>query len=259
MKPVRGAWVAAFLCIPSAALADPPPAPHAVPFPHPVITEVMYAAPGEDPSDPNLDGVPDSAGDEFVEIMNPHDRPIDIKGYMIVDKAGFAERIEAAKPGAKKAKQRGLRFVFPAQRLEPGEIAVVFNGYHARMKGPVGDASRPAGKHPQFHDAYIYTMRNSSRTRTFSNGGDFAALLAPDGAPIDVVTWGKDGDEPIAPPDGAVRSEESPRANKCSVQRLSPDSELLPHLEINDEACSPGVIPPAPPPKKIEKKPKKKK
>ncbi len=259
MRAARGVLTVAMLCTASAALADPPPAHHAVPFPHPVITEVLYAAPGEEPSDPNLDGIPDSAGDEFVEIMNPHDKPIEITGYMIVDKAGYAERADTRKAGAKKAKRRGLRFVFPAQRLEPGEIAVVFNGYQARMKGPVGDAARPAGRHPQFHDAYVYTMRNSSRARTFSNGGDFAALLAPGGAPIDVVTWGKDGDEPTAPPDGAVRSEESPRAAKCSVQRLSADSELIPHLEINDEACSPGFIPPAPPPKKIEKKPKKKK
>ncbi len=83
--------------------SDPPaaePAPKTlVPLPHPLITEVLYAVPTGDTGDANGDGKRSATGDEFVEIVNPHDKPIDLRGYVIADKS-------MGKPGA-------LKFVFP--------------------------------------------------------------------------------------------------------------------------------------------------
>src|SRR5687768_184922 len=53
--------------------ATPPPAAP-VPFPHPLITEVLYAVPNTPGSDANQDGTRHVAGDEFVELINPHDK-----------------------------------------------------------------------------------------------------------------------------------------------------------------------------------------
>lgn len=222
--------------------ADVPP----VPFPHPVITEVFYAVPAG--ADANRDGDADSAGDEFVEVMNPHDRAIDLAGYAIVDRQGLEELPKAgARAGGKGGGRKvGVVFVFPALRLEPGEIAVVFNGYKARMEGPVGTSARAEGKHPEFHGAYVFSMKTTAKTRSFANAGDFAALVSPRDEVVDCVYWGEsktDGD--IAPPEGALRSAQAPRVSKCSVQRVTANGPMLAHLEIDGRACSPGEMPAA--------------
>lgn len=77
---------------------DVDPAPHAekevepapddavVSFPHPLITEVLFAVPtGDRDGDADLSGARSATGDEFIELMNPHDKPINLKGYRLVD------------------------------------------------------------------------------------------------------------------------------------------------------------------------------
>jgi hypothetical protein len=57
-----------------------------VPFPHPLITEVLFAVPtGETDGDADQSGTRSATGDEFIELINPHTKPINLKGYRLVD------------------------------------------------------------------------------------------------------------------------------------------------------------------------------
>jgi hypothetical protein len=56
-----------------------------VPFPHPLITEVLYAVPSGKDGDADQDGKRSATGDEFIELINPHDKPINLKGYVLSD------------------------------------------------------------------------------------------------------------------------------------------------------------------------------
>jgi len=70
------------------AVAQPAPAQPdkpLVPFPHPLITEVLYAVPSGKDGDADQDGKRSATGDEFVELINPHDKPINLKGYVLSD------------------------------------------------------------------------------------------------------------------------------------------------------------------------------
>src|SRR5262245_25585994 len=80
----------------SLAVADQAP----VPFPHPLISEVLYAVPSGPRGDANADGVRDAIGDEFIELVNPHDKPIQLKGYKLLD-------ADAWSPGAPKPTKPG--------------------------------------------------------------------------------------------------------------------------------------------------------
>ncbi|MFA6045777.1 MAG: hypothetical protein WC718_12405 [Phycisphaerales bacterium] len=73
----------------AASPAATPATGHAVPFPHPLITEVLFNVPTGAKGDANGDGTRDAVGDEFVELINPHDKPIDLKGYVLTDSAGW--------------------------------------------------------------------------------------------------------------------------------------------------------------------------
>jgi hypothetical protein len=58
-------------------LAEPPK--------HPTITEVLYAVPTSE-GDASGDGTRDAVGDEFVELVNATDAPIQLKGYRLSDR-----------------------------------------------------------------------------------------------------------------------------------------------------------------------------
>lgn len=222
-----GACFAAFCVSSTATFAAPP-----VPFPNPVIMEAMFAVPADEAFDPNKDGVRDATADEFVEIMNPHAKPIDLAGFVIADKTGLE------KPGDK----RGVRFVFPAVSLAPGAVAVVFNGAATgkAIPGEVGTSAKAAGPNPQFSGALVFSMENSAPSRAFANSADLIALLDPKGAVIDVVTWGRNAPQP---PKGALRIATVRAVSTGSVQRTAPDGDLRPHAEIDGNPCSPGAIP----------------
>lgn len=168
---------------------------------HPVVTEILYAVPSGDAGDANGDGKRQATGDEFVELWNPHDKAIELRGYTLTDKSG-------GKPGA-------LRFVFPACKLAPGQCAVVFNGFESTWTGPVGDSTKAPGEgHKRFGGALVFSMKAEGARVALSNSGDSVCLAAPDGAMLDVITWGK-VDKPLS---GAV-NEEAPITNRGSVQR----------------------------------------
>ncbi len=212
----------------------PAPAPAApaqlVAFPHPLITEVLYAVPTGDAGDANKDGSRDVNGDEFVELINPHDKVIQLKGYMLTDR---------------NPEDKGkLRFTFPALELQPGQIVVVFNGHGARWTGPVGDSSRaPEAGNETFAGAFTFTMKITSAQKGFSNSGDYVLLTAPSNEPIHCVTWGTYDEKP---PASTALIEEAPKVTGRSVTRPAPTGGLEPH-DAAFGPFSPGVFPYAAP------------
>ncbi len=206
-------------------------APLAVAYPHPLITEVLFAVPTTGESDANKSGKREVSGDEFVELVNPHDRSIELRGYTLTD----------GSPTAKAT----MRFTFPAMTLPPHAVVVVFNGHDAKIPGPVGDAkSAPSGVNDNFHKAAVLTMRIPSTRVSFSNAGDAACLKAPDGKPLQRVRWGKADDK--AGGIGYILDEIAPTSSKSSVQRdgAARDSVWKSHTEIDSAPFSPGTFAP---------------
>lgn len=187
---------------------------------HPTITEVLYAVPTAE-GDASGDGTRDAVGDEFVEIVNPTDAPIQLKGYRISDR-------NDASPGRK----GGWSFVFPELELGPGEVAVVFNGHGCRWTGPVGDTSRaPEGKNERFHNAYVFTSRNDSDRIGLNNAGDWVLLSSPENKPLECVLWGNaDKGEPKA--SAARISRITEQVHDASVQRRSASEEFVSHRKL---------------------------
>jgi hypothetical protein len=215
------------LMLAALCLAEPPKP--VVEFPHPLMTEVLYAVPTGLEGDVNGDGSRETNGDEFVELVNPHDRAINLRGYVISGKASEDP----------KKKFKTLRFVFPSVTLEPGEVAVVFNGHGQKWVGPVGDtAAAPAKGNEKFNGAKIFTMNVDSARLGFSNKADYVLLTAPDGAQVDCITWGD-----IKAPAGAALVEKAPDAARGSVMRRSVDGDFEPHPLVDGKRFSPGRFP----------------
>lgn len=224
------AGVASLLLLAPAG-ADPGGASNPIPFPHPQITEVLFDVPAAEAGDANGDGQRHAAGDEFVEIANPHAKPINLKGYALTSRL--------ASPGV--AAGRGVRFVFPDVELAPHAIAVVFNGCESKIPEPVGTPeAAPSGGNALFGGAMVFTMANTSRMSAFKNDGDYVLLSAPDSTPIDCIAWGKP-DPP--PPKTTIRISVVDERQKGSVQRLTPHAEPESHNDIDGKLFSPGVIP----------------
>lgn len=212
----------------AAALAGPvQPAGPPVPYPHPLITEVLYAVPRSE-GDASGDGNAHSTGDEFVELINPHQKPIQLRGYTLTDRnvGGRGE----------------FRFVFPALELPPGRVVVVFNGNEQRWSEPVGTTeAAPLAASERFGGAVVFTAAVTSSMVAFANAGDWVLLSTPEGRPVQCVWWGNSG-RPIPE---ALRVEEAPTAGAGSVQRLSPALGFVPHEQIDGRPFSPGRFEPA--------------
>lgn len=196
-----------------------------VDFPHPLITEVLFNVPKE--GDANGDGARQVGGDEFVELTNPHGKPISLKGYALLDR--------------NEPDKGQFKFVFPDLTLEPGQVAVVFNGCDQDWSGDIGDAETiPRRGIPAFGNAYIFTARCKSGMCSFANDGDFVLLVAPRGAPVHAITWG-DSDPP--PPKSTPLIEKAPGPRGGSIQRESMTGRLAEHTRLNGLAFSPGKFP----------------
>jgi hypothetical protein len=237
-----------------------------VPYPHPLITEVLYAVPGGKIGDANNDGKRTSNGDEFVEIVNPHDKPIELEGYKISDGAPTRQAPkpkEGEQAPAKEAEANRVEFVFPKLTLMPGEVAVVFNGHESSVPGNVGTGAKAAEKNELFSNAYVFTMGCENQYQAFSNQNDMVLLSSPKGEGVQCVRWdhredarskprpqpGKDGDgkgTPRRPSDKVIEIpadvvEEAPFA-RGSVQREGVAGAFKPHAEIDGTPASPGVF-----------------
>lgn len=194
---------------------------------HPMIVEVLYSVPTGVDGDANKDGVRSATGDEFVELVNPHDSPIQLLGYTLSDES--------------QGDKSKVRFTFPPLELKPGEVAVVFNGYGASWSGTVGDAkAAPSKKHADFASAYVFTMRMANNRGAFNNTGDSVTLFTPAGKAVQRVKWGTSAGS--AQLEGGVLDESVPDASRGSVQRvgIKPGDAWRPHSEFAQTACSPG-------------------
>jgi hypothetical protein len=201
---------------------------------HPTITEVLYAVPKE--GDPDQDGKRSATGDEFVELVNPHDKPISLKGYSLRD----AKKGPPDKSGksADKPVENSFRFTFPDLTLQPGEVVVVFNGYESSPAGPVGTKDKAAAKNPKFHDAYVFSVKPTSQYVALSNNGDSITLSDPEGKALECVYWG-DKQQPEA----ALVTKKAPES-RGSVQRTDLKGDFVRHQELagsaGDVTFSPG-------------------
>lgn len=202
-----------------------------VEFPHPLITEIFFSVPGSG-GDANGDGQRSPAGDEFVELMNPHDEPINLIGYELSDRPTASQ----------------FRFRFPDLVLEPGAVAVVFNGHDGAWRGPVGDDVRgPEAPHSLFQGAWVFTARGASEYQSFSNSAEFVLLTSPAGIPVHAVQWGDPDDQP--PPETEIVERVAALRGR-SAQRVEPGGPLAEHPQSAeteqgvvtfDLPCSPGL------------------
>jgi hypothetical protein len=212
--------------------AEPPkPGKPLVAYPHPLITEVLYAVPTGEAGDANRDGVRGTNGDEFIELVNPHDRPINLRGYTLSGKAP-----QGAAPGKKLAV---LKFVFPSVELAPGDVVVVFNGHGAKWTTAVGDTTHaPPGPSDAFNGARVFDMKVESARLGFANKADYVLLTAPGGDPVHCIKWGE-----AQPPAGVGLVETAPDVTGQSVMRRTVDGALEPHPSIEGKKFSPGRFP----------------
>ena len=221
-----GAATGAGLALLWLGISGPPAAKVPVAFPHPLITEVLYAVPrGE--GDANGDGSSHSSGDEFIELVNPHDRSINLGGYVLSDR---------------NAGGRGeFRFVFPKLKVPPGGVVVVFNGNGQTFSGPVGTSKRaPSGTNEAFHGAAVFTAQVKSRSVALANAGDWVLLSDPKGRPIQCVWWGT---MDRALPKGVRLMEQAPTTSSGSVQRASVAGAFKAHTDLDGRRFSPGQFP----------------
>lgn len=217
-------WVAC--SAPPASPADAPAAPR-----DPLITEVLYAVPTYE-GDANRDGRRSATGDEFIELVNPFDTPIQLRGYTLTDR--------------NPPDQGQMRFEFPTLTLKPGEVVVVFNGLDARWKGPVGDDRRaPPAPNELFHDAWVLTMHNDSSLTGLANGGDWVLLTAPDGRIVSCLRWGRTAEYP---PINDERLVELPETFVGSVQLDPATGRFREHRSLGGRFAalpfSPGLFGP---------------
>lgn len=207
--------------------------------PHPIITEVLFAVPTGPAGDANKDGKREVAGDEFIELVNPHDKPIQLFGYTLTD---------SQDPG-----KGQMKFTFPAFELPAGASVVVFNGYQSTFTPPYGDnKSPPTGPSDAFGGAYVFTMKIASSKMALGNSGDHVMLTAPDGTVVQRVWWSDDpaakvheGEEgpAVAAKKKPLIDDSAPALQRTSIQRdsLLVGGWFVSHLESEQAAFSPGV------------------
>jgi Lamin Tail Domain len=201
----------------------------AIAYPHPLITEVLYAVPPGLDGDANKDGVRSATGDEFIELVNPHARPIQLVGYSLTDDA--------------QTDKGKLRFTFPALELKPGERVVVFNGYGCSWSETVGDTKAAAAKPSMaFDGASVFSMRVTGNRTALNNAGDVLSLLTPANKPVHRLRWGTAAATGASEP--GVLDETLPDATRSSVQRagVNPGDAWRLHTEFSKAPHSPGAF-----------------
>ena len=206
-----------------------------------VINEVLADPPVDAPGDANMDGTRDAAQDEFVELANVSDEPVDIGGWMLGDDEGIA-------------------FTFPdGYVLQPRDIIAVFGG---------GDVSNVEGYDADPLQTRVF-QADSSVGNGLANGGEIIVLLSDDGEYDTYLAYGSLSNTggpaaDSAVPDGTEFEVElniaAPGNADNSFTRF-PDGNTnvidpyVQHLEVSSAAFSPAAtvdgrdnLPPPQPP-----------
>ncbi len=205
-----------------------------------VINEVLADPPSGDAGDANMDGTRDPFEDEFVELANVGDSPVDIGGWMLGD-------------------DEGIGFVFPdGYTVEPRGIIVVFGG---------GDVSNVPGYDADPMMTYVF-QADSSIGGKLQNGGDVIMLLSDDGSYDTWFAYGSTANTggPAAGtfPAGTefeIEQDVAAPANADNSVTRFPDGNVnipdpfVQHLQVSSKAYSPAhtvdgrtqVPPPQPP------------
>jgi hypothetical protein len=253
------------------ALAEPSPTPDRA---HPIITEILYAVPTGPAGDADQDGNRSATGDEFIEIFNAGEKPINLEGYRLMD--GLPTQGKAATD-----EKSHIDFTFPKATLAPKQTAVIFNGFGSTPKGEVGDATAAKAANDNFHGALVFSMKCNNQYQALSNSNDMVVLLAPDGTALQCVRWdnrddekreqanrsrrdtsGKNSDstksgsknsrnnsrsQPAdkAAPEAARVTQDAPKSTG-SVTLTTIEGEFTPHMDQSATLFSPGQFPAAP-------------
>lgn len=168
-----------------------------------IISEVLFNVPKGSEGDANGDGIRSATGDEFVEVFNASDKPVQLKGYRLRDGAPTAPKKDSSKSSDAKKTEKNqdndaqsnehenvpFDFTFPELELAPGKIAVVFNGYESNITGEVGTTIKAAEPNDKFHGAFIFNAEMASSYAAFSNTHDLVQLISPEGNAVETVTW----------------------------------------------------------------------
>ncbi len=202
---------------PNSTTVPPPPPPPVLPL---LISEFLY------------DGVtPSSEGDEFVEICNPNQEPVDVAGYKVGDE-------ESAEGGES-------MYLLPQKMLTPtGCLVIAKNAtdFQARFgllpdfEVKPGAADQPTVPNLEKHTAW------GSGGWALANNGDELLLLGPDDSLLDSVAYRNGAYETLGlePPATAP----DPR----SLQRAWPvDTNSMPHDFLSTDP-TPGLVTAPPPP-----------
>jgi hypothetical protein len=202
-------------------------------FPHPLISEVLFAVPSGSDGDQTKDGVRSATGEEFVELCNPHDRPIELRGYRLVEGQVQTRRNQQRESQPSSEIERDtdrLDFTFPALTLQPGEVVLVFSGFETSIAGSVGTREKAGEKNDDFAGAYVFSFEASTKYVALSNSNDMVQLLSPSGDGVHALAWDfrKDDKQPAqnaaTPPAPPTQPSSDPNATQQTTQQTTEQS-----------------------------------
>ena len=169
-----------------------------------LITEILADPPPGLPGDANEDGIRDSLGDEFVELLNTGSKAICLSGWALGD---------ARKPE---------RHVFPlGKALAPGEALLVFG------------SGIPTG---QFGGAHVQWAAFDGRLN-LTNDGDVLTLRDRTGDIATQISWGDCAGYVCA----AEHIKQGLGINASIVRNPDSPERWTPHNEISNTKFSPGL------------------
>ena len=189
-----------------------------------IINEVLADPASGTPGDANLDGARSASEDEFVELANVSDGPVDLTGWRLGD-------------------DEGIGFTFPdGYVLGPREIVVVFGG---------GNVSNVPGYSADPLETRVFSA-DSTIGNGLANGGEAIILLSPDNSYDQYLAYGSRsgvGPLPGGIPEGIDFEIEihvaAPADADNSITRF-PDGNVnvldpfVQHLQVSDNRQSPG-------------------
>ena len=200
-----------------------------------IINEVLADPASGAAGDANGDGTRSSSEDEFVELANVSENPVDIGGWRLGD-------------------DEGVGFTFPeGYTMQPRSFVVVFGG---------GDVSGVTGWDPDPLVTRVFSA-DSTVGNGIANGGEIILLLSDDGAYDTWLAYGSlvgTGGPPDAESYEIAIEVGAPANADNSITRF-PDGDVnvidpfVQHLTVSNAAFSPGTtidgrtaVPPPQPP-----------